>query len=238
MSWGPCLTRCYVAGLFVVGTDNATITVPSGPAVLCSAVGVTITGLSLIVSKEGQSAVTVPREGELKLVSCKVSNRGGDGVQVFGKCKIEVCKVFECETYGVAVLSGGEASIEKSTIADNKKTGVLSRGNGSRVSLGAGSIIEKNKMHGVGADGGGSFTAVSTIVRGNTYVGVNLGDSGSGHLSECEIQGNNMHGLQVPYLSAGCSHSRERLSAGMQARKPFFVSDHLASMRFRALPNS
>ena len=133
----------------------------------------------------------------MKLKSCQVRNCGGDGVQVFGQCKIESCEVSECKTYGVAVLKGGVASIENSTIAKNKKTGVLSRGKDSRVSLSAGVVIQNNDMHGVGADDGGSFTAVSIHVRDNGYVGVNLGDSGSGELAECEIVGNRMHGLQV-----------------------------------------
>ena len=199
-----------LAGLAVVGTPGATITVPKGPAVFCSAAGVTISGVA-ITAGEGETAVAVPGNGELVLTSCEVRNGAGDGVQIFGQCTLTSCKVLECGAYGVSVLAGGVATTEKTTIGQHAKTGVLSRGKGSRISLGAGTIVEKNKLHGVGADQGGSFTAISTTVRENGFVGVNLGDGGAGQLTECKILANGMHGIQV--LVPPCSLQARRIHA-------------------------
>jgi hypothetical protein len=202
-----------------MGTAGATITVPTGPAVFCGATGVTISGVAIAVG-EGEAAVSVPGNGELALTSCEVRNGAGDGVQVFGQCTLTSCKVLECGAYGVSVLAGGEAATENTTIGLHKKTGVLSRGKGSRISLGAGTIVEKNKLHGVGADQGGSFTAISTTVRENGFVGVNLGDWGSGQLTDCKIYANGMHGIQVPSTSvhpAGSTHAHSSVHGNVIA---------------------
>lgn len=139
--------------LVVVGASGASISSTKGPAVQCSAKGVKISGLALS-TKDGEACVLVPREGSLTLVSCEVRCTAADGVQVHGECVLESCKVLECGTYGVAAIAGGLVRTKATTVAFSAKTGALSRGKGSRVVLDAGTIVEKNKMHGVGADQG------------------------------------------------------------------------------------
>jgi hypothetical protein len=162
--------------------------------------GVKISGL-ILTCDEAEACVTVLREGAITLASCEIRNATGDGVQTYGECLLESCKVEQCAAYGIAVLSGGVARTKDSTISLNAKTGALSRGNGSQLVLNAGTIIEKNKAHGVGADQGGSVLATKAIVRDNSFIGVNLGDGGSVNMAECVVHGNGMHGIQV--CSAG-----------------------------------
>lgn len=40
------------------------------------------------------------------------------------------------------------------------------------------------------------MTGISATVRENAFVGFNLGDGGSGQLTECKIHANGMHGIQ------------------------------------------
>ena len=179
----------------VTGARGTTLAVDTGPVVSCSAIGVKVSGLTLL-SKGGEACVTVAREGALTLEECEVQNAGGDGVQVYGECLLAACKVLQCASYGTTALAGGSVTINASTITLNTKTGVLSRGKGSRMLLTAGTLVSKNKMHGIGADQGASFSASATSVRENGYVGVNAGDGASGLLVDCTIDDNGMHGIQ------------------------------------------
>jgi len=96
---GQMVIARTLPGLVVVGASGASISAGKGPAVLCSATGVQISGL-LLAAKEGEACVSVPGGGSLTLVSCEVRCSAANGVQVQGECTLESCKVLECGAYG------------------------------------------------------------------------------------------------------------------------------------------
>jgi hypothetical protein len=204
-----CLAA-YHAGITIAGSQEAIITVTKGPAVECSATGVKVSSLRL-VAQNGEACVLVQRGGVLTLVGCEVQNAFADGVQSLGECTLEACTVRECAAYGIAVLSGGRATTKRSTITLNTKTGILSRGKGSHAILCEGTVVERNKMHGVGIDQGATVTANAASVRSHTFVGVNVGDTATGELTDCNIEDSGMHGIQCTggaVRMKGCSITR------------------------------
>jgi hypothetical protein len=183
--------------LIVVGTGGASITSAAGPALQCCASGVKISGVELSAADSEVACVTVAISCTLALDACEVRNYMGDGVRALGECVLTSCKVLECGAYGMVAHDGGLIRTSNSTIALNTKTGALARGRGARIILGEGTTIEKNKLHGVGADGGGALSASKTSIRENAYLGVNVGEGSKAQLNECLIHNNALHGIQV-----------------------------------------
>ncbi len=122
---------------------------------------------------------------------------GGDPrvkVEDGGFVKFEDCQVVNCAQYGV--LNHGEVNALRLSISQNKKTGILSRGAGAKIT---GAVVNTNENdgNGMGCDEGGVIEVNSSQMNSNKQVGLCVGALGSALVrSSCMVR-NSMHGASM-----------------------------------------
>jgi hypothetical protein len=146
-----------------------------------------------------RTRVSTDRSGFLYFVSDLTLSWRSSRVKVEegGSVKFEDCQVLNCVQYGI--ISHGQVDALRLSVNKNKKTGILSRGQGAKVS-GEEVKTNENDGNGMGCDEGGMIEVKSSEMNSNKQVGLCIGALGSAIVRGSCMVSNSMHGAS---MSAG-----------------------------------
>jgi len=108
-------------------------------------------------------AVLVREGASLALQSCRVTSATGTGLGVEGSASADGCDLSGCASYGVAAF-GDALTLSRSTLASNRRGGLLARGLASLTVVGC--AITRNDGPGLDLAAGGEATPASAPALG------------------------------------------------------------------------
>lgn len=185
--------------LRIIGEAGAIVTSSGVPAITNAAPGLVISGITF-KSEDAEACISVSgKDGDsVQIQACEMCATKGTGLKVEGCAVImEGCTISGCGEYGLSSLGGATVSCSNVNIQGNAKTGVLSRGEKSSVSLCASTKVQKNGGNGVGCDQGGSVTLSFCKVLENKSAGINIAAGCLADISSSEVANSGMHGIVV-----------------------------------------
>ncbi len=127
----------------------------------CALAGFTIAHSSPSVANN--FAVLVREGASLALQSCRVTSATGTGLGVEGSASADGCDLSGCASYGVASV-GDALTLSRSTLASNRRGGLLTRGLASLTVVGC--AITRNGGPGLDLAAGGEATPASAPALG------------------------------------------------------------------------